>query len=471
MKYVTPWKLLLPLCFVACGDPSLEAWHTTRFDEEFTADRSGEVRSFEDYRELEDRLFTELENKVYTQLETGPEYALHRYSAGSAADPQNDVPNWNRSFELTHPSPRAGVLLLHGMSDSPYSLRAMAEMLVLQGYQVVGLRLPGHGTAPSGLRSVRAPDMIAAVRIAMKHLAERLGDKPIHIVGYSTGATLAIDFALDATAGEASPVPASLVLISPAIRIHPSAALSRFKNALAVLPGLSSLAWLHVQPEFDPYKYNSFATNAADVVHRLTRSIDSRIATRSQSALDDSLPPILVFKSTVDATVTTEAIVDNLLGRLAPGRNELVLFDINRSAAKSMLLVSDPGPLTRRLEEDDGLPFALTLVTNQSPKSRAVVARHKPAYTAQLGDAQPLSLSWPSNVISLSHVALPIPPDDPLYGQRPPDNDDVIFLGEMALVGERGLMKLPDDWLLRLRYNPFYEVIEQRVVDWFDEIR
>jgi hypothetical protein len=65
-------------------------------------------------------------------------------------------------------------------------------------------------------------------------------------------------------------------------------------------------------------------------------------------------------------------------------------------------------------------------------------------------------------------VALPFPPDDPLYGRRPPENDDILFLGEMAMQGERGLLKIPDDWLLRLRYNPFYKVIETRTLDWFD---
>ena len=43
-----------------------------------------------------------------------------------------------------------------------------------------------------------------------------------------------------------------------------------FKNALAVLPGLGGLAYLSIMDEFDPYKYNSFATNAGAQVHRLT---------------------------------------------------------------------------------------------------------------------------------------------------------------------------------------------------------
>jgi hypothetical protein len=34
--------------------------------------------------------------------------------------------------------------------------------------------------------------------------------------------------------------------------------------------------------------------------------------------------------------------------------------------------------------------------------------------------------------------------------------------------GERGLINLPGDWLLRMRYNPFYDVIEKRVLEWFE---
>jgi hypothetical protein len=69
-------------------------------------------------------------------------------------------------------------------------------------------------------------------------------------------------------------------------------------------------------------------------------------------------------------------------------------------------------------------------------------------------------------MISLSHIALPFPPDDPLYGQRRPEKADTIFLGQMAIQGERGLLRFSSDWLLRLRYNPFYDFLENRVVEW-----
>ena len=169
---------------LGCGTPVLEPWHTEMLTAEFTAGRSDEIRNFEDYQRLEDELFRQLDEKVYARVETGPEYALARYSSGSAADPRHRSPNWNRSFELAVEEPVGGVLLLHGMSDSPYTLRALGTALNERGYQVVGLRMPGHGTAPSGLTSARWQDMAAVVRLGALHLAGIVGGGPIHVVGY-----------------------------------------------------------------------------------------------------------------------------------------------------------------------------------------------------------------------------------------------------------------------------------------------
>jgi len=454
-----------------CGGVPLQPWHTEKLTEEFTADKADKVRTFQDYQRLEDRLFAQMEEKVYARTETGPAHKLERYSKGSAADPQGRQPNWNHSFELTADAPVGGVLLLHGMSDSPYSLRALGQTLNQRKYWVIGLRLPGHGTAPSGLLNVQWEDMAAAVHLSMKHLAAKVGQKPIHMIGYSTGAPLALDFTLNALEGKTTPVPASLVLISPAIGLHPAAALAVWKRRLGMLPGLGSLAWLQVVPEFDPYKYNSFTTNAGEQVFRLTRSVAGRVQSRSQSHPAMVLPPTLVLKSNADSTVSTDAVVDRLLRLLDPHRHELVLFDINRFSAKSILLVADPRELTNRVMGDNSLPFAVTLVTNKSPESLAVVARRQAPFSAEVSKTEPLDVVWPAGVISLSHVALPIPPDDPLYGQRAPDNTDVLFLGQMAVLGERGLFIIPYDWLLRIRNNPFYAYLEVRVLAWVDSAK
>jgi hypothetical protein len=66
-------------------------------------------------------------------------------------------------------------------------------------------------------------------------------------------------------------------------------------------------------------------------------------------------------------------------------------------------------------------------------------------------------------------VALPIPPEDPLYGAEPPENPDALYLGQHAVRGERGLLKIPESWLFRLRHNPFYAYLEARALGWVDD--
>jgi alpha-beta hydrolase superfamily lysophospholipase len=453
-----------------CAGPPQKPWHRANLNQEFTTKKADEIRTFDDYRQLEQRLFAQLEEKVYTKVPTGPDYALVRYSSGSAADPQPRQPNWNHSFEFSADNPVGAVLLLHGMSDSPYSLRALAETLKAHNYWVLGMRMPGHGTAPLGLKRISWQDMAAAVQLGMLHLQASVGSKPIHMVGYSTGAPLAINFALDALEQDPLTPPASLVLISPAIGVHPAAALAKWKRRLSYLPGFGGLAWLSVLPEFDPYKYNSFATNAGEQVHALTTAVARRIENRARSGTNEILPPTLVFKSTVDATVSPDAVIDRLLKHLKPGRHELVLFDINRFAAHTTVLIADPAPLTDRLIDNQNLPFTVTLITNENPRSRAVVARRKEPFASRASHSEPLNLDWPRGVISLSHVALPFPPDDPLYGRTPPDDENKLFLGQMAVQGERDLLKIPYSFLVRIRYNPFYDFLEARSLEWFERV-
>ena len=470
------WLLILALfglglyLLLGKNSLSLQPWHTVKLAEEFSEDNRDSIRTFDQYLRLEERLFKELEQRIYGEPDGGKGFALSRYRSGSPADPHRLDPDWNRSFELVSEKPLGGILLLHGMSDSPYSLRALGETLNRRGYWVVGLRLPGHGTVPSGLKVVTWEEMDAAVGLAVQHLSAKIGRQPLHVIGYSTGAPLALNYSLDALENQVLPVPASLILISPAIGLHPAAGLAGIKNWLSVLPGLGHMAWLSIHPEFDPYKYNSFATNAGNQVFRLTRTVSRRIAAWAQDNPLELFPPILIFKSTVDATVSENAVVDDLLNPLNSPRHELVLFDINRLSLKSSLLIANPSPFTERLMSDQSLPFALTLVTNENQESLAVVAMRKGPQSGGSPEVSDLRLRWPRGVFSLSHVALPFDPTDPLYGEQAPAGGNLIHLGQLDLKGERNVLKIPYDWLLRMRYNPFYDYLERRTMQWLEDV-
>jgi hypothetical protein len=72
---------------------------------------------------------------------------------------------------------------------------------------------------------------------------------------------------------------------------------------------------------------------------------------------------------------------------------------------------------------------------------------------------------WPKGLYSLSHVALPISPKDPLYGGPDAGKSPGIKLGDLALRGERGVLQIPAADMLRLRWNPFYPYMERRLLE------
>jgi hypothetical protein len=86
-----------------------------------------------------------------------------------------------------------------------------------------------------------------------------------------------------------------------------------------------------------------------------------------------------------------------------------------------------------------------------------IVGATDPALTAT-------TLRWPADVISLSHVALPFRPDDPVYGLLPGSGANGLpSLGSVSLRGEAGALLFPLGALTRLRSNPFWNVIETQV--------
>lgn len=447
------------------GRPELKPWHTARLDHEFRVGDPASAVRFDQYLEQEERLFAELDLEVCRRTPPQDQERWNRFWPGSDADPSRNDTHWNRTFVLTPAAPRGGVLLLHGLSDGPYSLRTLGQRLHAAGYLVIGLRLPGHGTAPVGLTRATMEDFAAATRLAARHLRERLGPRlPMVLVGYSNGGALAVEYALARLEGEDLPAVDGLVLISPAIGVSPAAALAPVVRAVSRLPGLEKAAWTDIGPEYDPYKYNSFPVNAGDQVYRLTRRIQERLDRLDRGGGVSNLPPTLAFQSVVDATIVPTAIVDRLFRRLTPGPHELVLFDIRRTAIATSLMVSRPEQFTQRLLADPLAPYSVRLLTTEGPESDQVRVLFRTAGRTNI-TATAEDRRWPQGTMSLSHVALPIPPGDPVYGDGSGAEPGRVHLGNLALHGENGLLLVSPGILLRLRYNPFYSFLEDRVME------
>jgi alpha-beta hydrolase superfamily lysophospholipase len=441
--------------------PMLEVWHTADLDEEFTED--SKVTDFAGYLKLEERLFGQLEKEVYQKTGRAEAGSINRYQHGSMMDPTAMEPDWNRSFQRIRENPQAGILLLHGLSDSPYSLRHLGERLHAAGATVVGLRIPGHGTAPSGLVEVTWQDMAAAVRLAMPHVRSLVGDKPVFILGYSNGGALAVNYALECLEDPALPKANGLVLFSPEIGVSPAAAIAVWQGRIGHWLGVEQLAWTSVSLEYDPYKYGSFAVNAGDLAHRITTTIDKRLGKLSAAGKLADFPPLIAFQSAVDATVSTRDLVTRLFDRLPPNGHELVVFDINRLAQVEHLLTRDPARDLAGLLADPEHPFTLSIATNDTTPgkdpSRVVVRRRENGKGVETED---LGLGWPPETYSLAHIALPFSGADPFYGNGGPGQKAT--LGNIALRGEKGAIRISAADMLRQRWNPFLPWVEKRVL-------
>jgi hypothetical protein len=155
--------------------------------------------------------------------------------------------------------------------------------------------------------------------------------------------------------------------------------------------------------------------------------------------------------------------VTGLYARLPANGSELVLFDMNRSAKFGPLLndASDPEPA--RLLSPAPRSFRSTWITNDDAGSSQVVERVTDA-GAVAEKVRPLGLAFPRQVFSLSHVALPFPVTDALYGLQPDGSEDFgINLGALAVRGENRAMVVSSDFLTRLLSNPFYPYMAERI--------
>jgi alpha-beta hydrolase superfamily lysophospholipase len=441
--------------------PDLAPWHTWAPHELSVGEL--EKADWQTWLTRETRLFAEGDQRMREKLEPDERRASNRYFEGSPVYPGRFAHNWNRSYVLLpEGQPRGAVVLLHGLSDSPYSLRHVARIYAAHGYAAVGLRLPGHGTVPAGLASARWQDWQAATRLAVRE-AQRLAGpgKPLHIVGYSNGGALAVQYTADAARDSTLALPSQVVLFSPMIGVTRFARYAGIAGWPALLPRFSKSAWLEIVPEFNPFKYGSFPVNAARQSYELTQVLNVQFAELAKSGALARFPPVLAFQSAVDSTVLGDALVTGLFDKLPKNGSEIVVFDVNRATPLDLLL--SQSTLARVDQMLPAIPhnYRVTVIGN-SPRQARVSE-----YTRASGETNPvtrgLELAYPEEFFSLSHVALPFPPDDSLYGTHPDGENFGIHLGNQALRGELGTLLKGADSLMRASCNPFFPYVITRV--------
>ncbi len=204
---------------------------------------------------------------------------------------------------------RRGILLVHGLTDSPYFMRYLGEFFQQQGFRVMAILLPGHGTQPGDLLDVTWQEWAKAVAYGADRLQDEVGD--LYLAGFSVGGALAVRHSLlDARVR-------GLFLFSPALKITPRAALANLHKLYSWL--IPFAKWVDIKPDSDLYKYESLTKNAVYETHLLIKNMNAQLKSQAINL------PVFAAASVDDVTVDTPATVQ-FIARLPHPNRHLVLY-------------------------------------------------------------------------------------------------------------------------------------------------
>jgi carboxylesterase len=180
-----------------------------------------------------------------------------------------------------------GVLLCHGFTGSPHTMRAWAEYLAARGLSVSLPRLPGHGTIWQDLARTGWQDWYNEVDVAFGALAKRC--EQTFVFGISMGGCLALRLA--ETHGCAVH---GLVLVNPSLAPDSKLFLLApvLKHVLQSLPGIASDI---KKPGGKEVGYTRVPVRAAATLPKLWGITVGHLGEVTQ--------PVLVYRSTTDHVV------------------------------------------------------------------------------------------------------------------------------------------------------------------------
>jgi esterase/lipase len=348
------------------------------------------------------------------------EMLTRAHSALGATDLKKIV-DGNAPFELKPPSGfprgknrvyRRGVLLIHGLTDSPYFMRYLAEFFQQSGFRVMAILLPGHGTQPGDLLEVSWREWARAVAYGVDRMDEEADE--IYLAGFSAGGALSVYHSL------LDKRVRGLFLFSPALRVSPRAAHANLHKLYSWL--IPSAKWVGIRPDKSLYKYESLPKNAAAQMHALAKAVHVLLQEHEVGI------PVFAAASEDDMTANTPATLGFMAHAHHPS-SRLVLYTTDTE------------------KHPHGIPAEkLELVNSVVPEQ---------------------------NILSSAHTAVVLPPEDPYFGAEGDYSNSVHYYpGDMEkyhacnhnhgkiLLGEITEANLKAGIVRRLMYNPNFSALK-----------
>ena len=317
---------------------------------------------------------------------------------------------------------RRGILLTHGLTDSPYFMRHLGAFFQENCFRVMAILLPGHGSQPGDLLDISWQEWAKAEAYGTDKLAAEVDE--VYLAGFSTGGALSVYQSQNDSRVR------GLFLFSPALKVTSLAALANLHKIYSWAS--SSAKWLDVMPDKDTFKYESFPKNAAAQIYDLTQAVNARLQEHAVSI------PVFAAASQDDTTVNTPATVEFMAKTKNPS-SRLVLYSTDTKKAP-------PGIPTEKLE----------LVNSVMPEQK---------------------------ILSSAHTAIVLPPEDMHYGAAGNYSNCIHYYpDEMEkyevcnskpkenFQGELTKENLKAGTLRRLMYNPNFSALKISMKKFIDSL-
>lgn len=471
-KLLTPILYLITtviiIIFIRAFDsrsmPNLHPWHTTKVDKELLI--STEYHDIDTYLKDEDAYV----RKMFAKMTDSALRKNNRFNPKSNAYPFSNTDNFNASF-IYDPgvkNTKGVILLLHGLSDSPFHMRDLGMVFKNKGFYVLGLRLPGHGTLPSGLLNVTTQHWETATiwgASQVHKIAQERKNVPFYMGGFSTGGALILNYTFKSLSNSDFYTPEKLFLFSPAIGVSKMAKFSAWHKCLSWMSYFNKYSWLDILPEYDPTKYNSFTKNAGRQIYLLTLENKDLVNKIVANNLQHELPPIIAFQSLVDATVLPEDLIE-MYQKIGTQKDELFVFDVNRGYVDFMskeVLQIDPKNIVFNQANKPQLHMLINTMEVDSVVGQNASGVYKKGSNTTLIDIYPDNhIAWPSEFFAMSHVSVPIAPSNAIYGKSS-------RLGKISIHGEKDVLFVSSDDLMRIRFNPFFDLMKIEINDFIEK--
>jgi len=236
----------------------------------------------------------------------------------SKSDDDSDPPLVNTN-EFSLPGSGLSALLIHGLSGTPYEMRALGERLTANGVRVEGVRLAGHGGGPEDLGDVTHAHWYESVVDGFERL--RAYDEPNVVIGLSMGAVLAARLAI-----EQREAVAAVVMLAPAFHLP-----FWTRAVLRMLRPSTSFAnriYIHQQAGSDIHDADARRLHPGNRLLPLRAALDLvELSAQVRARLPELIQPTLVIQSRLDHTCPFNRNAEFLMGRLGSADKRLVALN------------------------------------------------------------------------------------------------------------------------------------------------